>query len=71
MDTIHVTKNADVAGAFESVVTVDELMALLGSTDGLMTTVYAALAALPTVDPLADGAFWLDTGVLTISAGAA
>lgn len=28
------------------------------------------LSGLPTADPLADGAVWLDTGVLTISAGA-
>lgn len=28
------------------------------------------LGGLPTADPLADGAVWLDSGVLTISAGA-
>lgn len=41
-------------------VTVDANMAVTGTLN---------LSGLPTADPLADGEVWLDTGVLTISAG--
>jgi hypothetical protein len=68
--SIHVTKNSGAAAAYNSVLTADELMTLIGATSGLMTTVYAALAALPTADPLVTGAFWLSAGVVKKSAGA-
>jgi hypothetical protein len=68
--TIHITQDADAAGAHFSDVTLEELAADIGAGADFEAALFAALAALPTADPEVDGAFWLNSGVVTISAGA-
>ena len=64
--TIHITQNADEAGAYITDMTLAELTAAIGSSG---FDINELLAALPTEDPLADGQFWLNSGVVTISSG--
>jgi hypothetical protein len=67
---LRTTENAGETTARPGDLTIAELAALLNSED-LSAGFQAYLAALPTADPLEDDAFWLNTGVVTKSAGAA
>jgi hypothetical protein len=64
--TVRITLDADTGDASPSDVTLATLATDLGASG---IDINALLAALPTEDPLADGQFYLNSGVVTISAG--
>lgn len=77
--TIRITQEAEASSPsgssppYPSEISLADLTAaILVSSEGsdLESAVLAILAGLPTADPLVDGAFWLNSGVVTISAGA-
>lgn len=74
--TIRITQNAEASAPsgspppFPGEISLEDLAtAILALADPV--DINALLAALPTEDPLADGEFYLNSGVVTISAGAA
>jgi len=72
--TIHITQDAEGTGSsppFPSEIALADLAAAIVADSAFSATLFAELAALPTADPLEDDAFWLNSGVVTKSVGAA
>lgn len=70
--TVRVTEDNDLITAKKGDRTLAELANDLNlESADISAAIGAYLAALPTADPLEDDAFWLNSGVVTISAGGA